>query len=153
MFFDIRSLIELLTSSLLWTSDTFQTIFAGLDMAETGAAPGRREFSAPNGMRACVYVNLEGRPERIEFPFALPDGLRGNPELIARYVEFVALPFKAELGEPNQQRHGDSRRWSWSLPTGTISVAPDETAADAVANVAWILEPPEKETASPGMTP
>jgi len=49
MFFDLRSLIKLLTSSISWTSDTCEPILAGFDLKETASAPGRREFTAFSG--------------------------------------------------------------------------------------------------------
>ena len=141
MFFDLRSLIELLTSSIRWTTDTCERILASFDLKETTSAPGRRDFTAFSGLRACLYSKVDGSPERIEFPFALPEALRGNPELINRYVDFMALPLKAELGEPNSARHGETQSLSWSLPIGTVTVAPDATA---VENVALILAPPTR---------
>jgi hypothetical protein len=144
MFFDLRSLIELLTSSIRWTTDTCERILASFDLKETTSAPGRRDFTASSGLRACLYSKVDGSPERIEFPFALPESLRGKPELINRYVHFKAWPLKAELGEPNSARHGDTQRLAWSLPIGTVTVAPDATSAGAVENVALILEPPTR---------
>jgi uncharacterized protein DUF6301 len=142
VFFDIRSLIEWLTSSLwAWTTDACERLFASFGLQEAASAPGRREFSAATGLRACVY-SMDGSPERIEFSFAVPDALRGHPALVDRYVDFIAAPLKPWLGEPTSVRHGEVQSWSWSLPTGTFTVAPDSTSARAVESVAFILRRP-----------
>jgi len=74
----------------------------------------------------------------------LPEALRGNPELVKQYVDFIAMPLKPGLGEPSAARHGDTQRLSWSPAIGTVTVAPDATSAGAVENVALILEPPAR---------
>ena len=140
MFFDIRSLVEWLTSSVwAWTTDACEGVLASFGLEEAACTPGRREFGAASGLRAYLYSGRDASPERIEFPFAVPDTLRGNQAAVSRYVDFFALPLKPWLGEPTSVPHGDLQSWSWSLPTGHLTVGPDAGSVAAVRNIPFIL--------------
>ena len=140
MFFDIRSLVEWLTSSVwTWTAEACERALASFGLEEVSSALGRREFAAPSGLRAYLYSRLDGSPERIEFPLALPDTLRGDPATLNRYVDFIARPFKQWLGEPAALRLGDIQSRSWSLATGMFTVEPDTASAGGVQGIAMIL--------------
>ena len=143
MLFDIRSLVEWLTSAVwTWTTDACERVLASFGLEEASSISGRREFSAPSGLRACLYSRMDGSPERIEFPFAVPDTLRGDALALNRYVDFLADGLKTWLGEPISLRHGDMQRTSWLLPTGILTIEPDATNAGEVQAVAMILRRP-----------
>ena len=134
MLLDIRFLVEQLTSSAWgWTVEGCERLLAHLGLREAEGSPGLRQFRAPSGLLAALHAGADGTATRLEFPFELPDAVRANPEHFAQFVDLVAGPLKAILGEPTPSGFQAEGSPSWVLPAATLTV--ESSGGDTVSLV------------------
>ena len=132
MLLDVRFLLEHLTScAWAWTVEQCEQLLALLGLHEVEADQGRRHFRAPSGLMASLHSGAGGSPISFAFPFEIPVAVRSEPERLAQFVDLIAWPVKAILGEPTafSDTAGGSR--SWILPAARITV--DGSGEDTVS--------------------